>query len=82
MDMVEVSLYNTATMETPNLSTLLYDKDAVDVSGNISEVDGSIAPVDVDSVTGEQIIDDSPSLVAEIGHRKSDIMPLTYLHPL
>lgn len=80
MDMAEVSLYNTATMENPNLSTLLYDKDSVNVSGSISEAGGSIAPVDVDSITGNQVIDDTPPLVAEIGQGKSDIMPLTYTY--
>lgn len=77
-DSAEVFLYNTATMEEPNLATLLYDSEAVDISGNVTEAKGSVAPVNTGAVTGKALVEDVEEVTAQIGHGSSGIMPLTY----
>ena len=53
-DSATVSLYNTNTSTTDNLSTTIYDETVSDVSGSVSFAQNSIVPQET-VVTGEQV---------------------------
>ncbi len=66
-EVIEVSLYNSNNSEEKNLSTILFENNAIDISGQVTEQDGSVAPVESETITGVQVIEEEDALTATIG---------------
>lgn len=80
MDTVLVSLYNSNTAREENLATLLYDGEAVDLSSQVEEESGCVAPLKTEAVTGEQTAEAAEELEAVIGYGPDDIVPYTFTY--